>query len=208
MCIYIIISSKYWPSLLFERANYEMNNTIHVHVHTSDTTRVLSKKLYSAPLKCCKGICLQYKFIKMKILSFASKILNLPTHFLFVNVCTCILRQVHDIRSTLLHPQDLFFKFPWNNFLHSQVEGCISAAVSSTISPTDDGSGKTENNGNMDAFSLKHHVSIMKYIYSVVLHVYGLDKIRHKHVHAKLLQSNPLKYVPFLKNSIFGCIVT
>lgn len=59
--------------------------------------------------------------------------------------------------------QDLFFKFPWNNFLHSQVEGCIRAAVSLTsglavVAQGDDGNTETSENSD-DSFSLKYHVS-------------------------------------------------
>jgi hypothetical protein len=62
---------------------------------------------------------------------------------------------------------DLFFKFPWNNFLHTQVEGCVSAAVS-TASPSPPTSGPdttpadtpadSSESQTEDSFSLKYHV--------------------------------------------------
>ena len=84
-----------------------------------------------------------------------------------------------------LSMQDLFFKFPWNNFLHSQVEGCVSAAVSTTVpvAPGDGNSTET-NESTDDSFSLKYHVShyhtkyactnvhIHIYMYNVRLHAY------------------------------------
>lgn len=63
----------------------------------------------------------------------------------------------------LIYFQDLFFKYPWNNFLHSQVEGCIHAAVTSTaglavVAQGDDGNTESSENSD-DSFSLKYHVS-------------------------------------------------
>ena len=54
-----------------------------------------------------------------------------------------------------LHLQDLFFKFPWNNFLHTQVEGCISAALSSTASLN------ANEDSSEEPFSMKYHVSLL-----------------------------------------------
>jgi hypothetical protein len=69
-------------------------------------------------------------------------------------------RQVAELKtfSTLM---DLFFKFPWNNFLHSQVEGCVSAAVSTTVpvavAPSDGNSAESSESTD-DRFSLKYHI--------------------------------------------------
>lgn len=54
-----------------------------------------------------------------------------------------------------LYLQDLFFKFPWNNFLHTQVEGCISAALSSTVSLN------ANEDSSEEPFSMKYHVSLV-----------------------------------------------
>jgi serine/threonine-protein phosphatase 6 regulatory subunit 3 len=40
--------------------------------------------------------------------------------------------------------QDLFFKYTWNNFLHSQVEQCIAFALNSELSLFAD-NGTSEN---------------------------------------------------------------
>ena len=58
--------------------------------------------------------------------------------------------------------QDLFFKFPWNNFLHSQVEGCIRAALFSTTA------NNANDGGSEEQFPLKYHVRILN-VYSIYL---------------------------------------
>ena len=86
-----------------------------------------------------------------------------------------------------LSMQDLFFKFPWNNFLHSQVEGCVSAAVSTTVpvavAPSDGNSAESSESTD-DRFSLKYHVSSLSTLYdiqNVHVHVHNFLCIIHVH---------------------------
>ena len=70
-----------------------------------------------------------------------------------LNMSFCVSGYCHFV--LFLTPQGLFFQYPWNNFLHAQVEACVSASLTSTL-PTsmDDDTGQP--NGNV---TLRHHVS-------------------------------------------------
>ncbi len=57
----------------------------------------------------------------------------------------------------LLLLQDLFFQYPWNNFLHTYVEASVTAALSLNSSvpmDTNDDTGQSD-----DSITLRQHVS-------------------------------------------------
>ena len=76
--------------------------------------------------------------------------------------------------------QDLFFQYPWNNFLHKEIEACVGAALnSSTPRPSNDQTtttvtdqstasetseetitGSSEESTDTNPKSLRHHVSV------------------------------------------------
>lgn len=51
--------------------------------------------------------------------------------------------------------QDMFFKYTWNNFLHTQVEICIALILASPLENTENGT-ITDQDSSGDNLLLKH----------------------------------------------------
>lgn len=51
--------------------------------------------------------------------------------------------------------QDMFFKYTWNNFLHTQVEICIALILASPLENTENGT-ITDQESSGDNLLLKH----------------------------------------------------